>query len=302
MADGGDLFFSAPDLIPATLEIEKLQAWTLLEAVNRFETDAINIGDRDLAAGLHFLKILADSARFPFLSANLVDATGAAVFEPAMVVERSGLRVGLIGASSVLPPGDDYRFLPLMPAVKREVERLGPDVDVLAVLFHGTDADRDLLATSGLPIDLIFHSHVEHQNPALGPGRLPVINLGKEGQNLWIVSLEISSPGEPLVDLTQPRKNLKSVERTIKRLDRKRPEFQTLEQFYADQPNVLKTIRTLREREAQALAILDNARNTFDSERVRLDDSYSDDPEMLQLVNRTLESIGAAGIQVSAVQ
>ncbi|MEE9465232.1 MAG: hypothetical protein V3W14_06655 [Candidatus Neomarinimicrobiota bacterium] len=282
------------------LAIEKLKAWTLLEAFNRLETDAVNIGDRDLAAGLTFLRVLADSARFPFLSANLVDAAGQPVFKPAVVVEKYGLRVGLIGASSVLPPGDDYRFLPLMPAVKREVEGLRLEVDVVAVLFHGTDADRDSLATSGLPIDFIFHSHVERFNPSLGQGRLPVINLGKEGRDLNVVSVEIRSPGEPLVNLTKPKKDLESVKRAIRRFDRKRPESQKLEEFYAEQPNVLETIRTLRERETQARTAIENARNTLEYERVSLDGSYGDDREMLELVNRTLEAVEAADIQAPA--
>ena len=193
MVDGGDLFFPAPSLSPVALKVDKLKAWALLEASNRLETAALNIGDRDLAAGLPFLRALADSARFPFLSANLVDPAGQPIFKPAIVVEKNGLRVALIGASSALDDGEDYYFQPPLPIIKREVERLSAEVDLVVVLFHGTIADRDSLVTAGLPIDFVFHSHVQRSNPVFGNGRTPVINLGREGRALNIVNLRIQS-------------------------------------------------------------------------------------------------------------
>ncbi len=301
MVDGGDLFFAAPSLSPPALQVGKLKARALLEAFNRLETAAINIGDRDLAAGLPFLKTLAESARFPFLSANLVDPAGQLIFKPAFVVEKNGLRVALIGASSALEDGEDYHFQPPLPAVKREVERLSAEVDVLAVLFHGTDADREALITAGLPIDILFHSHVQRSSSIFSNGRMTVINLGREGRALNIVNLRIQSPGEPLVNLSEPRKQLKSVERTIKRLRRNQPESQTLEEIYAAKPKVLKTIGSIRERQAAAQATIDNARNTLEYERLTLDKTYADDRAMLELVEETLRAIDKADIFISAI-
>lgn len=301
MVDAGDLFFSAPSLSPPALQIGKLKAWTLLEAFNRLETAALNIGDRDLAAGLPFLKTLADSARFPFLSANLVDPAGQLIFNPALVVEKNGLRVALVGASSVLEDGEDYHFQPPLPAVKREVARLSTEVDVLVVLFHGTDEDREALITAGLPIDLLFHSHMQRSNPIFSNRRTPVINLGREGRALNIVNLRIQSPGEPLVNLSKPRKQLKSIERTIKRLRRNQPKSKTLEEIYAANPKVLKTIGGIRERQAAAQAMIDNARNTLDYERLTLDKTYADDRAMQELVEETLRAIDKAAIFISAI-
>ncbi len=301
MVDGGDLFFSAPSLSHPALQIGKLRAWALLEASNRLETAALNIGDRDLAAGLPFLKALADSARFPFLSANLVDPAGQLIFKPAIVVKKNGLRIALVGASSALEDGEDYHFQPSLPAVQREVERLSAEVDVMAVLFHGTDKDREALISAGLPIDLVFHSHVQRSSSIFNDGRTPVINLGKEGRALHIVNLRVQSPGEPLVNLSKPRKQLKSVERTIKRLRRNHPESQTLEEIYAAKPAVLETLGSIRKRQAAAQATIDNARNTLDYERLTLDGTYADHREMLELVEETLRAIDKAEIFISAI-
>lgn len=300
--DAGDLFFSAPSLAPPALQIGKLKAWALLEASNRLETVALNIGDRDLAGGLPFLKALADSARFPFLSANLVDPAGQLIFKPAVVMEKNGLRIALVGASSALADGEGYRFQPPLAAVKREVQRLSAEVDVMAVLFHGTDEDSEALITAGLPIDILFHSHVQRSRSVFGNGRTPVINLGREGRALNIVNLRIQTPGEPLVNLSGPRKQLKSIERTIKRLRRNQPKSQTLEEIYAANPKVLKTIGSIRELQAAAQATIDNARNTLDYQRLTLDDTYADDRAMRELVEETLRAIDEAEIFISAIR
>lgn len=301
MVDAGDQFFSGPALSPPELQIGKLKAWTLLKASNRLETAAVNIGDRDLAAGLPFLKALADSARYPFLSANLVDPAGQLIFQPSVVVEKNGLRVALVGASSALANGEDYYFQPPLPAVKRAVDRLATETDVIALLFHGNDADREALITAGLPIDILFHSHVQRSGSIFSKGRTAVINLGKEGRDLNIVDLRIQSPGEPMVNLSVARKQLKFVERTIKRLRRNQPESQTLEEIYAAKPNVLKTIATIRERQAAAQATIDNARNTVDYERLILGKTYGDDRAMLKLVEETLRAIDRAELLISAI-
>lgn len=301
MVDAGDQFFSGPALSAPELQIGKLKAWALLKAANRLETAAVNIGDRDLAAGLPFLKELAEAARFPFLSANLVDPAGQLIFKPAVVVEKNGLRVALVGASSALANGDDYYFQPPLPAVKREVDRLSAEVDVIAVLFHGTSADREALITAGLPIDILFHSHVERAGSITSIGRTAVINLGKEGRDLNIVNLRIQSPGEPMVNLSDARKQLKFIERTIKRLRRNQPDSRTLEEIYAAKPKVLKTIASIRERQAAAQASIDNASNTLDYERLTLGKTYADDRAMLELVEETLRAIDKAVIFISAI-
>ena len=60
--------------------------------------DAVNVGEKDLIMGLRFLADLSQRAKFPFVSANLLDKkTGNASFKPYVVQEIAGLKVGIFG-------------------------------------------------------------------------------------------------------------------------------------------------------------------------------------------------------------
>lgn len=291
MLDGGDLYFSRPLLGAEALPGEKIRAQAIVAAFNRNGTDAITIGEYDLAAGVGFLKALADSARFPFLSANLTDENGRPIFSPFVVVEKGGLKLGLVGATSVMPAGAGYRFQDLLPALEKAVNEAHTQADMVILLFHGTDADKAAIEASGLPIDLILQSHVKHQTLRFGAAAIPVAALGSLGRYLNVITMRIQSPGEVLVDLSAQRRTLNFVEKSLGRLRRNQPKDKTLEELYADDPGVLKRIRSLREREAEARAEIQSAVNTVEAERIALDASIRDDAEILGLVTAAKQAM-----------
>ena len=303
MVDGGDLFFSKPWLEEKALAGAKIRASTLVEGFNRIGTDAITIGENDLAAGLPFLKALADSARFPFLSATLVDSDDNLIFAPYSVVEKRGFRVGLVGASSEIAGGDGYRSKELLPSLKEAVEEVHSRADMVILLFHGTNRDKQAILESGLPIHLILQSHVRRFNPDFGPGPILTSALGSQGKYLNVITMTICSPGQPLVDLTAHRRSLTFVERSLKRLRRNQPKDTPLEELYAGKPRILERIKDFRERESRTREIIAAAVNTIESKRVALDRSVRDDQDILALVNaakRAIEEItGQASVQAS---
>ncbi len=303
MVDGGDLFFSRPRLEAQSLAGEQIKARTLVEGYNRIGTDAITIGENDLAAGLPFLKLLADSARFPFLSATLVDPAGDLIFAPYAVVEKGGLKVGLVGASSEIAVGDGYHSRELLPSLKAVVAEVHSRADIVVVLFHGTDQDKRVILASGLPIDLILQSHVRRYDSDFGPGPILSSALGSQGKYLNVITMTVRSPGQPLADLTAHRRTLTFVEKSLQRLRRNRPKETPLEELYADKPRILERIRDLRERESTTRETIAEAVNTIESERVALDRLVRDDQDLLALVNaakRAIEEIaGRAAVQAS---
>ncbi len=303
MVDGGDLFFSKPRLEEKVLTWEKIRARTTVEGFNRIGTDAITIGEDDLTAGLPFLKALADSARFPFLSATLVDPDDNLIFAPYSVVEKRGFRIGLVGVSSEIAAGDGYHSRELLPSLKEAVEEVYSRADIVILLFHGTDQDKQAILASGLPIDLILQSHVKRYDPDFGQGLIPVMALGTLGKYLNVITATVHSPDQPLVDLTVHRRTLTFVENSLQRLRRNQPKDTPLEELYADQPRILERIKDLRERESMTREIIVAAVNTIESERVALDRSVRDDQDILALVNaakRAIEEItGQASVQAS---
>lgn len=303
VVDGGDLFFSKPRLEEKALAGAKIRASTLVEGFNRISTDAITIGENDLAAGLPFLKALADSARFPFLSITLADSADNLIFAPYAVVKKGGFKVGLVGASSEITTGDGFHSKELLPSLKAVVKEVHSRADMVILLFHGTDRDKQAILASGLPIDLILQSHVRRYDSDFGPGPILSSALGSQGKYLKVITMTVRSPGQPLADLTAHRQALAFVEKSLKRLRRNRPKDTPLEELYADKPSILERIKDLRERESTARKTIEGAVNTIESERVALNNSVRDDQDLLSLVNAAKRAIkeiaGPAAVQAS---
>ncbi len=301
MVDGGDLFFSKPRLEGKILAGEKIRAGTLVEGYNRIGTDAITIGENDLTAGLPFLKALADSARFPFLSATLADPDGDLIFTPYAVVKKGSLKVGLVGASSEMAVDNGYHSRELLPSLKAVLEEVRSRADIIILLFHGTDKDKQVILASGLPIDLILQSHVKRYDTNFGTGPILSSALGSLGKYLNVITMTVRSPDQPLVDLTVHRRTLTFVESSLERLRRNQPKDIPLEELYADQPKILERIKDLRERESRNRETIEAAVNTIESKRVTLGRSVRGDQELLVLVNaakRAIEEItGPAAVQ-----
>jgi 5'-nucleotidase/UDP-sugar diphosphatase len=74
-----------------------LKAELVVEAYNRIGCDALNVGERDLALGLPFLKELEKKARFPFVSANLTGKDNALLFKPYVIKRVGQVNVGIFG-------------------------------------------------------------------------------------------------------------------------------------------------------------------------------------------------------------
>jgi len=80
---------------------------TMVEAMSRTGYAAAAVGGRDFDFGADTLRVRAAEARFPFLSANVLDAaTGRLLFRPCATFTVGGVRVGVAG----LTPAEAVRL------------------------------------------------------------------------------------------------------------------------------------------------------------------------------------------------
>lgn len=289
--DGGDLLFSKPQLGERALASEMIRARTLIEGYNALGTAAMTIGESDLAAGLPFLLSMAEAASFPIVSANLVDEVGQPIFAPYALVDRAGMKVAVLGASSVMAAGEGYRFTDPLTALKTQVAAVRKEADLVVLLFHGSKADQKRIADAGLAIDVVLHSHLGGTAQADRSNRVPVALLGSEGKRLTALTVVLRKPGEPVVDLSEIQRTITFVDRSIERLSRNQRPGVPLEEIYADNPQVLKRLAVLRDRESMARAELAKAANTLIGRRIPLDRTIADDPKLLSMVNETLAAV-----------
>ena len=170
VADAGDLFYERNQLNVADRAMALDRAHVYLEAMAKMGTDVFNVGDRDLALGVDVLRKLAKQAKFPFVSSNIVDATTSKpVFEPRVVLDKAGVKIGVIGLVRKGFPGEDriakdngIRILPPVEAARAQVEALRKKgVGVIIALAQLTQDEMADLAEKVPDIDVILGSDTQ---------------------------------------------------------------------------------------------------------------------------------------------
>jgi len=197
---GGVLLLDAGDLYQGTLISAASEGRAVVDFYNAVGYDAAALGNHDFDFGpigyhsvptcaeddpLGVLKERLRQARFPFLSANLLDRRSGQPLDwpnlkPYVIFERRGIRVAVIGLSSVDTPlvtnpanVRDLEFRPLLASLRRvlpEVRQKG--ASVVIVLAHvGLSVDEKSGAVAG---------HLAELARSLEPGEVDLILGGHE--------------------------------------------------------------------------------------------------------------------------
>jgi 2',3'-cyclic-nucleotide 2'-phosphodiesterase (5'-nucleotidase family) len=195
LLDGGDLLQGNP-LAYVAARVSRDRTNPIIAAMNVMHYDAAAIGNHEYNYGVPYLDSAVKQARFPFLSANTyrIDPAGIHAYSPWTIVESSGLKVGIVGATT---PGvtlwdaenirGRLRFGDIVPAIRdavRDARAAGADI-VLVTVHSGLNepSSYDTVST-GVPsenvaarvasevpgIDLVVygHSHKEVRGTTVG--------------------------------------------------------------------------------------------------------------------------------------
>lgn len=195
LLDGGDLLQGNP-LAYVAARVSSNRTNPIIAAMNAMQYDASAIGNHEYNYGVPYLDSAVKQARFPFLSANTyrVEPDGAHAYHPWTIIERAGLKVGVVGATT---PGvtlwdaenirGRLRFGDIVPAVREaatEVRAAGADIVVVTVHSGLNEPSSYDTVTTGVPsenvaariarevpgIDLVLygHSHKEMRGTTIG--------------------------------------------------------------------------------------------------------------------------------------
>jgi len=174
----------------------------LFEMMNMMGYDVWCPGNHDLDISQDNLRSLVSIARFPTVSANLVNDRMKFPLgnRPYVVLERGGLRIGIIGImsqelSSLVNQNNlvGLRVLSPVETVQRYVDELDPKTDLLIALTHqGADED-SALASQVHGLDLIVggHSHTRLKKPKLVNGVI-IVQTGSNTENLGVLDLTVA--------------------------------------------------------------------------------------------------------------
>jgi 5'-nucleotidase len=201
LLDGGDLLTGTP---LTDMELDGAKGGAMMKLLGRVGYDLWVVGNHEFDKGLDNLAALTRISPIPVLSANLRAPGGQRPLLPhqksSEIVRVGDLRVAVIGATTDalarLMNARDFSRLELLKveaAVRAEVQRLAPKVDVVVVLSHiGLDADRALArAVPGIDVIVGAHSHTRLTHAEVVEDTW-IVQAGSYGRSLGVVDLDVS--------------------------------------------------------------------------------------------------------------
>ena len=169
-ATGPVLLLDAGDAFQGTLISNSNQGQAVVEIMNLAGVDAMVPGNHEFDWGLDALRARIQQARYPFLAANLEDASGDALGDvlPYVVLNAGGIAVGVLGLTyhdmrTIVKASalEGLRSLSPVQTARRYLPELRRQSDLVIVLSHlGSDGDSELArAVPEIPLIIGGHSH-----------------------------------------------------------------------------------------------------------------------------------------------
>lgn len=195
--DNGDTFHG-------TMPVVQTQGEALIRPMSALGMDGMTV-HWEFAYGIDRVRQLLERLPYPIVAANCHDTAGLLSRPPFTVVDRTGLRVGVIGlaagvANHLLPPADRGRLDLTIgdAALRSHIPRLRREhgVNLIVVLSHlGFPQDCKLAAAvSGVDVILSGHTHNRLEAPAVVNDTI-IMQSGAHGSFVGRLDLTIGRDG-----------------------------------------------------------------------------------------------------------
>lgn len=196
---------SSGDMFQGGAESNITYGEVIIEAMNAIDFDSMTIGNHEFDWGVERLEIMADQMDFPFLGINIFnkdDNSRPSFLSPSTVVEREGIRVGIIG--SIMPGIEDdilatisnqFLYDQSLDLIKEEATRLREieHCEVVVLSTHdGNESYYETLANDDY-IDALFlgHDHRYKEGTFNDEDNTPYVEGGNYGSYVSHISLNL---------------------------------------------------------------------------------------------------------------
>lgn len=195
----------------------------MIAAMNELKYDSMNLGNHEFNYGMNFTNKIDDQATFPILCGNVFDNLGQAIHKRYTIVEKSGIKIGIIG---VITPHitkwdatnlQGYNVTDPSKEAAAIAKEIQDKVDAIVLTIHAgetpeygggdsvTDAIREIKAAgvTKLAAAIGGHSHAKANKVIEG---VAVVLTGSYGANLGQINISlIKENGKYILDpLTPP--------------------------------------------------------------------------------------------------
>ena len=288
LIDAGNALFDSNQINPDNLSVEnkRFKARNFVKTLEFLGQDVVNIGSNDFKGGVDFLVNITKDSSVNFISANLYDkSSNKLLFKPYHILEKDGAKIAFIGLSQSARSNSiiNKNFI---EEGNKYISGLKSSVDIIVLLVNVLDENLIDLSKSFNNADYIFLSgskrRTEPRSKQSDSGAL-VYGGGIQGKHLSIVDIRIKAPNKAIIDVSAPFNRLQEIDYRLNRLQAKDPSI-SLEELYANQPNVLSLIEKYQKEATElgiSLAGYQN-RSTFFS--IPLSPTIPDDKEVAAFI------------------
>jgi 2',3'-cyclic-nucleotide 2'-phosphodiesterase (5'-nucleotidase family) len=200
LLDAGDVMTGNP---VTEYDYRGAKGGVLFEMMNMIGYDLWTPGNHDFDVSQENLRALTRIAQFPTINANVVNDRGELAISkaPYQIVERNGVRIGIIGIMSQGLYGlvnqnnlVGIRVKSPIETTQKYIDELDPKTDLIVALTHqGADEDSALAkAVNGLDIIVGGHSHTRLKTPSVVNGVL-MVQAGSNVENLGILRVTVEN-------------------------------------------------------------------------------------------------------------
>jgi 2',3'-cyclic-nucleotide 2'-phosphodiesterase (5'-nucleotidase family) len=203
------LYLNAGDLVQGTPVSTLFHGTPVYEIANLLGLDAGTLGNHEFDYGWRRVKEFIKIARYPIVSANILDEHGnPATGRPFVIKNVGGIRVGIIGATlgdmvgTVITKDSagPWKVLPVVETVKKYVAQVRGQTDLIVVLGHLHDkeeVDAILHEVPEVSVVVAGHTHVAYKQMMNVDGRVGVL-VDSYGVQLGRLDLQVDMAGKKL--------------------------------------------------------------------------------------------------------
>lgn len=197
--DAGDLMTGNPI---CNFEVDGLKGAALINMLDLCGCEAISVGNHEFDLGPEHTKAFVGDSRLDWLCGNVfLKDEGTALCASHKIIERGGLRIGVIGVLLTDLAGvvsktaiEDFVVRNIAEISQSLIDTLDPQTDLIVLLTHnGVDNDKRL-AEQVTNCDLIIggHSHTRLKEPLL-VNDVIIVQAGSFLKNLGVLKLQVKN-------------------------------------------------------------------------------------------------------------
>ena len=260
---------------------------TMIQSYNELGYHAYNVSSHDFAGGFENVRELENSADFPFISANILDsASQQPLFKPYIIQKVSRKKFGIIGVTS-LPKAPIKGVIvgSITESINKYLPEMRKQADYIILLAYLERDDEVEFFTQQLDIDFILVSGTFRYSRNLENKKgMLVARCGNIGKYVGILKIDLQVPDQQLTDISNLMIQVNYAEKRMKSF-KDAAQGRPLEEFYAKDPNILRTIKSL-ETQIQVLQDeIQSMKNPVTYDLIEMDESIPDKPEIRTMLN-----------------